>query len=200
MDQTIDALRMREQIYAFLAQAYRFAPTVESLKLLAGSNSSQAEAFGLTEEVDFEEMRRVLEAEFNRVFLGMSAHAVAPYESVFTSPEKLLMQDARDQVRAFYRAAQVEIATEENLPEDHIAFEFGFMRHLCERTIEHFEQGNSEEAQQLMQVQKDFFQQHLANWLPAFCEAATAQVKTNYYQQVVRATNMLVEEEQDFFS
>lgn len=192
--------RFRGGVYGFLAQAFRMAPTEQMLELLAQDGSDQAVAMGLVPDADFAELRRTIEADFNRVFLGMSPRAIAPYESVFTSTEHLLMQDARDEVLAAYRAEGVEIATDENLPEDHIAFELGFMKHLCDRTVECAEAGENDEAQRLLAVQKRFFEQHLANWVPRLCAEAAKQVSSPYYEQVCQALDVLIEEESAFFA
>ena len=199
-EQQITSTRIRNDVYGFLAQAFRTPPTEEMLRVLADGGTEQAKEMGLVPTADFAELRRVIEADYNRTFLNMGPHAISPFESVYTSKEHLLMQDSRDKVLAAFRAQGVEIATTENLPEDHVAFELGFMQHVGAKMVEAFEAGNNEEADRLFEVQKAFYNNHLAVWLPKFCEEALKRVSTPYYQQVCQALVAIVEEDQAFFA
>lgn len=119
-----------------------------------------------------------LEADYAKVFLGagISEGAAAfPYESVYTSPKKIMMQEARDQVMAIYQAKGLCLDQGKTaLMEDHAAIELEFMAGLCA-------EGNIEE-------QKVFLDQHLLNWLPKLCADIQKHARTDFYQGVAKIT------------
>ena len=109
----------------------------EGMRALAEALRQQSAAYGfvarlLRTEVDDEALGRRgdLAVDFLHTFIGVTQdreQVAFPYESVYTSPEHLLMQDARDEVLAAYRAAKVVLVDEACEPEDHLAFELEFM-------------------------------------------------------------------------
>jgi TorA maturation chaperone TorD len=61
-----------------------------------------------------------------RAFIGHGNNAYSaayPYESVYTSEKRLMMQDARDEVLAIYRSCHLDKAASWKENEDHIAVE-----------------------------------------------------------------------------
>lgn len=117
-----------------------------------------------------------LEADYAKVFLGagISEGAAAfPYESVYTSQKKSMMQDARDQVMAIYEAKGLCIDQGKTaLMEDHAAIELEFMAGLCA-------EGDIEE-------QKEFLDKHLLNWMPKLCADMQKHARTDFYQAVAK--------------
>jgi len=82
---------------------------------------------------DLKEVEQDLAVEYAGLFLNMRLVSVAPFESVYTSPEHLLMQEARDEVLSEYRREGLDKVKDFKEPEDHIALELGFMAYLCQR-------------------------------------------------------------------
>ena len=79
--------------------------------------------------------RQDLAVDYARVFLAAGVYegeTAVPYESVYTSPEGILMQDSRDEVVRAYRRWGLAIPRDLNVPEDHLAFELEFMGRLSE--------------------------------------------------------------------
>lgn len=133
-----------------------------------------------------------LAVDYARVFLGVGINegvAAYPYESVYTSPERLIMQDARDQVLAVYRAKGLEKVSALDVPEDHVALECEFMARLCRESREALAQGNCPVAYRLFEEQGDFLESHLLNWLPAFCADIQKCAATDFYRAVGKITN-----------
>ena len=128
-----------------------------------------------------------LAVDYARVFLGAgiaSAAAAYPYESVYTSPKRLMMQEARDQVLEVYHAnglRKVETFTE---PEDHIALELEFMAHLCHETQQVLRNRDWPSISALLNAQLDFLTKHLLNWTPAFCADIEKYAATAFYQGI----------------
>ncbi|WP_211285071.1 TorD/DmsD family molecular chaperone [Sporomusa acidovorans] len=133
-----------------------------------------------------------LAVDYARVFLGAGIagnEAAYPYESVYTSPKRLIMQDARDQVVALYRTKGLIKSGALDFPEDHIALELEFMVHLCQETQQALATREWSAVSACLKEQLDFLAQHLQNWVPAFCSDVEKYAETGLYQAVAKITN-----------
>lgn len=132
-----------------------------------------------------------LAVDYAAVFLGagIAEGTVAyPYESVYTSPERLVMQDAWEQVTACYRTKGLDKAGTTNIPEDHIALELEFMAHLCADAARLIAARDMVAFSAVLQEQRDFLTHHLLNWAPAFCADVLLCARTGFYQAVAHMT------------
>ncbi|QAR32671.1 hypothetical protein EP073_04380 [Geovibrio thiophilus] len=134
-----------------------------------------------------------LAVDYACVFLGagkaeteLSAY---PYQSVYTSPKKLLMQDARDKVLAVYRKFGLDRSERYNEPEDHIFFELEFMSELCKRLYESEIKKEHAESLSLLKAQKAFITEHLLKWVPAFCRDVEKIAATGFYKGAAKVTS-----------
>jgi TorA maturation chaperone TorD len=110
-----------------------------------------------------------LKIDFARCFLGQGVDgfsAAYPYESVYTSEKRLMMQAARDEVLAIYRAYGVEKTSAWKEGEDHLSLELEFERIMGDKTIEALQEGDSAKAQELLLAQFGFQEDHLIAWVP----------------------------------
>ncbi|WP_080797218.1 TorD/DmsD family molecular chaperone [Arabiibacter massiliensis] len=183
----IELMEDRALAYRFLSRAFAAAPDtafLASMRAAASDDESHplAAFFAELAQGDDERLRIDAEADYNRLFLGMSAHPVAPYESVYTSPVHLLMQEARDEVTALYREAGLEAPAGFDLPEDHVALEFDFMAKLAERTAAALAAGEADEAERLVETQAAFGRDHLAAWVPALCDDVEKRASVPLYR------------------
>ncbi len=147
--------------------------------------------------------RQELAVDYARVFLGAGSYdkiTAPPYESVFTSEEKLLMQEARDGALAYYRSIGLDLPAENTTPEDHAGFELQFAAEVADRTAAALAAGDFAEAAQLVELGRGFFTFHLANWLPALCDAVDEHAQTDFYHAVALMARGYVEEEAAFFN
>lgn len=181
--------------YCFLARAYRTAPDasfVEALRL--GRTASQpdgdplASFFSELTETSNEQVHIDLAADYNRLFLGMGPYPVAPFESVFTSPNGLLMQDARDDVVAVFHSEGFAVDPQFNLPEDHLSLELEFMSLMAGRTQEALRTGNKTETTRLIVTQRVFLEDHLCRWIPDFCEKLATHARTEFFRGIASMT------------
>ncbi|SDE38575.1 TorD/DmsD family molecular chaperone [Sporomusa acidovorans] len=132
-----------------------------------------------------------LAVDYARVFLGAGIagnEAAYPYESVYTSPKRLIMQEARDQVMAAYRAKGLSKLETLDVPEDHIALELEFMAYLCQETQQALSRRDWPAVATCLKEQRDFFVQHLLNWVPAFCADIEKYGETKFYKAVAKIT------------
>lgn len=138
--------------------------------------------------------------DYVRTFLGngVDTHAAAyPYESVYVSEKRLLMQDARDEILAIYRSVGLNRSEGCTESEDHIALELELMQILCHRTVEALSRGDEDAAVVLLETQKNFLEDHLNSWVPAFAYDARRFSRTGLYRGLADATEGFLEVESE---
>lgn len=189
----------RQGFYEFLASIYKLELTHTQIETLA------AQDFPLDDEwvgrgyATIKEYlrhrdsgtRQELAVDYARVFLcaGMYEQMTAPpYESVYTSEDHLLMQEARDKALAYYRSEELDLPTDNTTPEDHLSFEFQFMAKLIERTQAAIEANDSNRQNELYAKQRSFFSEHINNWVPRFCDDVRTHAKTDFYRGMADIT------------
>ena len=139
-----------------------------------------------------------LAIDYSATFLGggIDAYSAAyPFESVYTSEKRLLMQDARDEVLAIYRANGLDKSEDWKVGEDHIAVELEFMRLLVSRTIRTLRGNNEERALTLIATQRNFLADHISVWVPVFTADIRRFSKTMFYQGLAELTDGFIESE-----
>lgn len=137
-----------------------------------------------------------LAADYMRVFFGhgYDGHAAAyPFESVYSSERRLLMQDARDEVLALYRAAGLEKQESWKEGEDHMALELEYMQILAQRTADAIDEGDEPKAVKLVKSQKSFLEDHLGSWAPLLSEQMMHFALTDFYKGLAYLTEGFIE-------
>ena len=188
-------MRKRAATYNFLARLYRVEVTEElldemrAMRFPVNSGSQETdEGYRLIRSYlssAWENVREELAVDYVRAFIGHgnTAYSAAyPYESVYTSPKRLVMQEARDEVLALYRAAGKDKSDDWRDPEDHIALELEFEGFLCTKAAEALDAGDEEEAYAYALQQQNFLNDHLLNWTPMLLADLERFAKTDFYQ------------------
>lgn len=142
-----------------------------------------------------------LAVDFVRVFIGhgIDAYSAAyPYESVYTSKKRLLMQEARDEVLAIYRSAGLDKLDSWKENEDHVAMELEFMQILCTRTFDALENNDEDTAFSLLVVQQNFLENHLVSWVPMMTADMKRFTQTDLYKGLAFLTDGFLETDQEF--
>lgn len=189
----------RAGFYEFLASIYKLELTDEQIETMAARPLPVDDEFlgaGYAQMKEYlrhrdSGTRRELAVDYARVFLcaGMYEQMTAPpYESVYTSEEHLLMQDARDEVLAHYRSEGLDLPADNTTPEDHLSFEFQFMAKLVERAQAALDAGDEARFAELCAKQRAFFDEHLAPWVPRLCADVRAHARTGFYRGVADVT------------
>lgn len=133
-----------------------------------------------------------LSVDYSRTFIGHGVDgysAAYPYESVYTSPKRLMMQDARDEVLAIYRSYGLDKQESWKEGEDHVALEMEFMQTLANRTADALEKGDEDEAVALLETQHNFLYDHLGAWAPMMTRDMKRLAKTDLYQGLAYLTD-----------
>ena len=194
-----EALRQQSAAYGFVARLLRTEVDDEALGRLramrfpaaSGNDHLDAGYRGLCAYLNAggERQHGDLAVDFLHTFIGVTQdreQVAFPYESVYTSPEHLLMQDARDEVLAAYRAAKVVLVDEACEPEDHLAFELEFMQLL----------GGS--CANLLEARRAFLEEHLLNWVPDFADDVQRVARTGFYRALADIVLGVLETDQAF--
>lgn len=127
-----------------------------------------------------------LAVDFARIFLAAGINhgeAAFPYESVYTSKKKLVMQEAWEEVKKIYEQSGLAVTNAgADYKEDHIACECEFMAYLATQTRA------SAHALKLIRQQREFLENHLLNWAGAFCDDILKFASTDLYRGLANVT------------
>ncbi|WP_305297624.1 TorD/DmsD family molecular chaperone [Parvibacter caecicola] len=208
-DEIARAMESRAATYGLLARLYRREvdqPLLDELKTahfpLNTGNGQVDSGYRLMVgylSKTWENTLTELAADYLRTFLGhgIDGHSAAyPYESVYTSERRLLMQDARTEILALFRANGLEKDPSFKDAEDHIALELEFMQLLALRCAEALRAGNSDDALALVRSQATFLDEHLMAWAPLLTTEMLKFAKTDFYRGLSRITEGFLAEDQ----
>ena len=190
----VDFMTRRARTYGLLARIFRvevdgkFLEELRHLKFPSSTGNEHVD-YGYRTMYNYlkgtwEDTLLDLARDYARTFIGHGNNgrsAAYPFESVHTSEKRLLMQDARDEVLAIYRANLLKKGEEWNDCEDHIALELEFMQVMSERTAKALKEGKEDEAVEMLKTQRAFVGQHLANWVPMFVSDIKYFSQTDLY-------------------
>ena len=190
----VDFMTRRARTYGLLARIFRvevdgkFLEELRHLKFPTSTGNEHVD-YGYRTMYNYlkgtwEDTLLDLARDYARTFIGHGNNgrsAAYPFESVHTSEKRLLMQEARDEVLAVYRANLLKKGEEWNDCEDHIALELEFMQVMSERTAKALKEGKEDEAVEMLKTQRAFVGQHLANWVPMFVSDIKYFSQTDLY-------------------
>jgi TorA-specific chaperone len=181
-----NATRLRDFVYSFLSRGYLkeadekyLSDMNNNLDLLSDYNTNTNEQMlskgietmrNLLSKADsFSDLAEELAFKYATLFLNVSPNDVVshvhPYESVYLSPNNLVMQEQRDEVLELYAEFQLGVTKEFKEPEDHIAVELAFLQKLNELVYRSLEEGNLDEAVSILKAHRKFMEQHLLRWV-----------------------------------
>lgn len=205
-----EANETRAAFCRFLASLYLYELTDEQIEAfahieIAGDGTAIDEGLRTIKEYLRHRhggTRQELAVDYARVFLGAGSYdriLAPPYESVFTSEERILMQDARDGAVTYYRRGGLDLPADNTTPEDHLGFELQFAAALADCANEALDGDDGAALADAVSLARSFFVHHQQNWLPALCEAVDEFAKTDFYRGVAQMTRGYVESEAAFF-
>jgi TorA maturation chaperone TorD len=195
-------LRGRMATYRFLSRLFRVEADQELLDTLRSMHYPASTGTALVDE-GYRLIRDYLSTagpsvltelavDYVRTFIGSgnSGYSAAyPYESVYTSPKRLMMQDARDEVLALYRAAGLAKQESWKEGEDHLALELEFEHILVERSLLAWEAGDTKGCERYLVRQRDFLKGHLLSWYPMMAKDIEKFSRTGLYRGLGKLTS-----------
>lgn len=207
----VDLMNRRAQTYGMLARLFREEVDLETLRELQGMRFPAATGSPKVDEgyhqlFDYlkgawEDSVTELAVDYVRTFIGHGVNgysAAYPYESVYTSERRLLMQEARAEVLATLRENELKRGTW-NEAEDHIALELEFMAALGDRIVAAAEAGDEAEVERLLATQRNFLADHLSSWVPLMTADLRRFAQCGLYQGLASLTDGFLQVEEEFF-
>jgi len=133
--------------------------------------------------------------EFTRLFVGPEHLPCPPYESCYR--ERLedgsfgyLMGETTTAVKNLYREVGLEVKPTQ-VP-DHISAELEGMALFLSVEVEAWEKENKTAVLRTMQFEQRLLGEHLAQWLPTFCQDVRTHAQSNYYRALALLTESYV--------
>lgn len=109
--------------------------------------------------------------EFNRLFFGPISPKAPPYESVYCSPDRLVMQAQTLAVRKMYNQELLLSSGQGHEPDDFIGTELEFMAYLLARAVHADQEDKTTQAEYYLDFYTDFCNKHTNLWWKLFAQA-----------------------------
>lgn len=185
----------RECIYDFLRRLFLAGPDRELLSALNAGQTTAAGACPVWEQEFICCLQALLPAqagwpgealkpEFTRLFIGPRHVPAPPYESVYRSPARALMQEITLAVRQKYRTAGLLVRNFNREPDDHIGLELEFMYFLNRQAAAALGQQQIAALLTAIDRQQQFLAAHLSQWVPAFCQDTAANTGQDFFRKL----------------
>ncbi len=124
--------------------------------------------------------------EYTQLFIGPYRLPCPPWESVYTSPRRLMMQEASQDVSSVYREFGLALDSPEVLP-DHIGVELNFLAVLYEKIS--VDPGKRSDD---LDKARRFLDEHLGRWIPQFTIDMERAAKSKFYKALGRVTREIL--------
>ena len=182
-----------------LAEAIRSRKLADVFALQLDTNNdpaltealAQLTAFSLElRSASLEEIRMVLEVEYNRLFVGPDKVLAPPYESYYRTDVaeirlKTLKGPAEQQVKEFYRTFGLVMTDAFYELADHIAVELDFLSYLNLMEARAWKAENQEEVQRIRQGYDIFLRNHLKKWFASFAKDVATHARISFYPALI---------------
>jgi TorA maturation chaperone TorD len=187
----------RGSVYALLAGIFRAEPTADLIRAFREPQFTTAlselgmdlgEAF---HDVSPDRLAEDLALEFTRLFIGPGPH-VSPHESLHVElgnvSENAYWGPQTVAVKNFIEATGLDYDDAFDGMPDHIVAEFEFMRRLTAREAEAWSEGDEALARNIIEIEKRFFEEHLSQWIPRFCDKVKDRAERAFYREMAEIT------------
>lgn len=180
-------------IFALLSSMFLCRPTKNAIAQWRGLLGGDVPPFladlrktlngiDLNSEIDIENILW----DYTRLFIGPYRLPCPPWESVYTSPKRLMMQEAHDSVMSDYASVGLEIGDPNVMP-DHIGIELNFMSVMLRKA-----ESDSEDGRRYREIAERFSAEHMGRWVPKFADDMEAAADESLYKALARLTKNLV--------
>ncbi|MBI5098450.1 MAG: molecular chaperone TorD family protein [Nitrospirae bacterium] len=124
--------------------------------------------------------------EYTRLFIGPYKLPCPPWESVYTSPKKLMMQNAYDEVLDFYVKSGLTVNNPDIMP-DHIGAELNFLAVLLQRIND-----DPEKRSHCLDTANRFLNTHVITWIPKFTRDMEDAADSSLYKELAKVTRHIL--------
>ena len=177
------------KIFNLLSSMYLCKPTREAIqnwKTLLDENvpDLMLGLKGAIDEIDqnSEQELEDLLWEYTRLFVGPYKLPCPPWESVYTSAKRLMMQEAYDEVQGLYNGLGLKMG-DPNIMPDHIGAELNFLAVLFGNL-----HNNPGKRVYYKDIAKRFLDEHLMRWFPQFISDMEEAANLKFYKALAQVT------------
>jgi TorA maturation chaperone TorD len=177
------------KVFNLLSSMYLCKPTREAIqnwKTLLDENvpDLMLGLKGTIDEIDqnSEQELEDLLWEYTRLFVGPYKLPCPPWESVYTSAKRLMMQEAYDEVQDLFNELGLKIG-DPNIMPDHIGAELNFLAVLFGNL-----HNNPGKRVYYKDIAKRFLDEHLMRWLPQFISDMEEAANLKFYKALAQVT------------
>ncbi len=196
----------RAMIYGFLAAIYRQEVSSgllkqikdpQFLKVLSNLGVDLNNGFFQKPE---HELLQDLAVEYAHLFVGPGKH-ISPHESVHHKRDDgqygQLWGPSTAEVKNFIESSGLEYQPEYTGLPDHISVELEFMQQVLQREEQAWQSDDKETALLCLENEKKFIEEHLARWVPIFCEKVINETELLFYREMAALTKNFIEFEKE---
>lgn len=132
-----------------------------------------------------------LSPEHYRLFVGPGPLPAPPYESVYREGWRVMGETTLDVRRQYAEAGYVLDPSLKELP-DRASAELAFMALLSEEEAKAWEDEDVSTALGWLERERTFLNDHLTQWIPAFCDRLLASTHAAFYRSVAVALREII--------
>jgi TorA maturation chaperone TorD len=125
--------------------------------------------------------------EYTRLFIGPYKLPCPPWESVYTSPKRLMMQEAYDEVRDYYNKAGLTV-NNQGIMADHIGAELNFLAVVLQKA-----HSDTKKEQYYRDLIEGFLDEHVIKWIPQFARDMEDAADLLFYKTLARVTRSMID-------
>ncbi len=196
----------RSNIYGLLAAIYRREMTSDLLKQIKDprflrvlSNLGIELNNGFFQKPE-QELLEDLAVEYARLFLGPGKH-ISPHESVHHQRDDAqggqLWGQSTVEVKKFIESSSLTFKSDYTGLPDHISVELEFMQQVTLREEQAWAEQDKDTALSCLKNEKKFIEEHLARWVPIFCEKVINEAELLFYREMAALTKNFIEFEKE---
>ena len=125
--------------------------------------------------------------EYTRLFIGPYKLPCPPWESVYTSPKRLMMQEAYDEVRDYYNKAGLTV-NNQGIMADHIGAELNFLAVVLQKA-----HSDTKKEQYYRDLTRGFLDEHVIKWIPQFARDMEDAADLSFYKTLASVTRSMID-------
>jgi len=201
-----ETVRQRSNVYGLLATIFQKELTKTLLKQVKDPAflsvlSDQGVQLGddVLQKPD-DEVIEDLAIEYTSLFLGPGKH-ISPHESVHHERDDgdwgALWGKSTVEVKKFIETAGLKYTSDYTGIPDHISVELEFMQQVTKREAQAWEEKDHDGALYCLKMEKKFMDEHLAPWIPVFCDKIISHAELSFYREMAKLTKNFIELEKE---
>ncbi|HIO71093.1 MAG TPA: dehydrogenase [Campylobacterales bacterium] len=148
------------------------------------------------------EDEKLINQHLNPDFTNISILHLVPYETFYTREDMMIETGGANPVTDYYHqyGFKVEFDIARVISPDHIGIELEFMNKLVLAELEALKNGDSETAKKIQEVQKEFLEKHILNWVALYLINMKYEAFTPFYHDLAETTLSFLLEDYEYLN